>query len=462
MVWVMPSLFVRGWLGGMAGLGISSAMGMIMAWAASLLTQQALAESFAVLRAPNMPLVSTGSADLDELLVELRDQLEHWRRVKDDVEALERLSQSLREVAGSAAASGSPIAAVLGQLRHTVGLLLDDVRALSSASERISNAAATQEAPLAQATVTLESLFENTQQISENSGSAAQATEQARMEVHRGLEQVRGMIESMERIRAHVDNNGRKVRQLGERSVEIGAITELIEGISKRTENLAINSEIAAARAGEHGREFSVVASEIRKLSERTAAATRDIGSLVEAIQADTTESIRSFSEEQSEVEREVSRVREAGAALERINEASERSAALVDGISRSANEQVAATSQVVNMMTEVLQITQQTVGDAAMTREHVMMLARNCDQLQRLAALDPSYAALGGVRAAAKPRGGVINPIPAPASTTNGHANDDPLSHPHPQALGVISHLSVNEPGTRLPGDLLKKLSGS
>ena len=130
----------------------------------------------------------------------------------------------------------------------------------------------------------------------------------------------RGSSTGMDRLRAHAEANARKARRLGERSVEIGAIVELIGGISSRTDMLALNATIESVRAGEHGRGFAVVAEEIRKLAERAAGATREIGTLVEAIQADTHESIRALAEEQAEMEQEVASVREAGAALERIS----------------------------------------------------------------------------------------------------------------------------------------------
>src|SRR5262249_38294169 len=152
--------------------------------------------------------------------------------------------------------------------------------------------------------------------------------------------------EGMERLRSQVEANARKARRLGERSVEIGAIVELIGEISNRTDMLALNATIESVRAGEHGRGFAVVAEEIRKLAERSAAATREIGTLVEAIQADTHESIRALAEEEAEMEKESRGVREAGSALERISRMAEDSARLVDGISHSANDQVAATRE--------------------------------------------------------------------------------------------------------------------
>ena len=184
------------------------------------------------------------------------------------------------------------------------------------------------------------------------------------------MEQVQRVIEGMDRLRAQIEINGRKARRLGDRSVEIGTIVELIRGISSRTDMLALNATIESVRAGEHGRGFAVVAEEIRKLSERTAAATRDIGTLVEAIQADTHESIRALSEEQSEMERESQRVRETGEALERISEVAAHSAQLVDGISRSSNDQVLSAQELVRAMQRISDVSHLTLERSAQSRE--------------------------------------------------------------------------------------------
>jgi len=93
----------------------------------------------------------------------------------------------------------------------------------------------------------------------------------------------------------------RKIGALGQRSLEINQIVELIDEISAQTNMLALNAAIEASKAGEQGKGFAVVANEVRKLAERTSNATKDIGAFIQSIQEATEEAIRAMEEIRTE-----------------------------------------------------------------------------------------------------------------------------------------------------------------
>lgn len=343
-------------------------------------------------------------AAFDVWVDHLRDLIAHLRDASAEFSSMRgltgRLAEAMNESGGSmdrsesnGEATAQPLQLFLDRFRRAAARIENDLSALNAANERVASGAHDQSEAVSRTATSVEALSDRIDRVSRNSNEAAEACERAREEARQGLEQIQEVIEGMDRLLARIEANGRKVRRLEDRSTEIRVIVDLIRGISSRTDMLALNATIESIRAGEHGRGFAIVAEEIRKLAERAAAATREIGALVEAIQADAQESIRGLGEEQTETQRESQRIRETGSSLARISQVVTKSAQLVEGISRSTHDQVLSTQDLVRAMQRVSDATQQTQESAARSREFIKALNGSCLPWRRLAALEPAAA---------------------------------------------------------------------
>jgi methyl-accepting chemotaxis protein len=171
---------------------------------------------------------------------------------------------------------------------------------------------------------------------------------------------VRETIDGMEQIRTSVHEANLVVSRLGERSIEIGKILNVIEDVAEQTNLLALNAAILAAQAGEHGRGFSVVAGEIRDLSERTAQSTRDIGTLIRGVQQEVTNANRSMADGSVLVEKGVSLAHDAGKALNRILESSTKSSEMGKEIASATREQAKGSEAVAGSIERLQEMVRQ------------------------------------------------------------------------------------------------------
>jgi methyl-accepting chemotaxis protein len=162
-----------------------------------------------------------------------------------------------------------------------------------------------------------------------------------------GMRAVRETIDGMEQIRRSVHEANSVVARLGDRSIAIGKILNVIEDVAEQTNLLALNAAILAAQAGEYGKGFSVVAAEIRELSERTASSTRDIANLIRAVQEEVDNALKAMSSGSTLVETGVSLSHQAGKALNNILESSAKASNMGKEIAGATREQATGSETV-------------------------------------------------------------------------------------------------------------------
>jgi methyl-accepting chemotaxis protein len=189
----------------------------------------------------------------------------------------------------------------------------------------------------------------------------------------------------MERIASRVSDAAKTVEDLGARSDQIGQIIGTIEDIADQTNLLALNAAIEAARAGEQGRGFAVVADEVRALAERTTCATREIGTLIKAIQNETKGAVAAMEEGVVEVERGTESSVKSGAALEMILAQIYDVSVQVNQIATAAEEQSATTCEITTNISQITAMVDSTVRAAAETTATSSQLSRESGRLQQL-----------------------------------------------------------------------------
>ncbi|HTG00769.1 MAG TPA: methyl-accepting chemotaxis protein [Nitrospirota bacterium] len=243
-------------------------------------------------------------------------------------------------------------------------------------AERMRLGAEQQAAQIKSASDAVNAMSLMTQRMSENATAATETSVKATQAAVKGGTAVSETIKGMQRIRATVQSTGKKIKGLGERSLEIGAIIEVINEIATQTNLLALNAAIEAARAGEQGKGFAVVADEVRKLAERAARATKDITGLIKGIQVETSEAVTVMEEGTREVEEGTKLADQAGSALREIEQIVKQTSTLMNDITRAAADQVESTESVVHTMDSISQLTQETTHGVHNTVQTINNLA--------------------------------------------------------------------------------------
>jgi methyl-accepting chemotaxis protein len=212
--------------------------------------------------------------------------------------------------------------------------------------------------------------------IAANAASAATAANASLELVKSGNDTGRQTIDALGRIDETVAASAQNIGELGISIQQIAAVSNMIRDIAEQTNLLALNAAIEAARAGEQGRGFAVVADEVRKLSERTAASTADIAKIVQVIQAGTSQAAKSMVLAKDEVSQGVGLGEKMGRVLEEIDRSVHVVTDMLQQIAVATEEQSAVGSEISSNIETVANITASTANDIERARNAMQDLA--------------------------------------------------------------------------------------
>ncbi len=273
---------------------------------------------------------------------------------------------------------------LIAQVTTTSSTVAIATRELNGTSEEIASGAEVAAAQTISVATASEEMAATSHDIAHSCQIAVEGAQRANQTAQAGADVVRQTVEGMRRIANRVQDTARTVDSLGSRSDQIGAIVATIEDIADQTNLLALNAAIEAARAGEMGRGFAVVADEVRALAERTTKATREIGEMIKAIQAETKSAVGAMDEGVREVEVGTHDAEQSGAALEQILMDIDAVTEQVRQISVAAEEQSATTGEITDNIHRMTQIIQDTARGSHETATAASSLSGMAEGLQR------------------------------------------------------------------------------
>jgi twitching motility protein PilJ len=276
------------------------------------------------------------------------------------------------------------IGALLADVRHAAQRVAASAGDMLGATDQMASGAEKQAREATTVSREVETMSRSVQLVASNAASAANAASQTLEAATRGEDAVRDSLAGMQRIRSEVQVISKRIKNLGDRSLEISEIVDTIEEIASHTNLLALNAAIEAAGAGEAGVRFAVVADEIRKLAERAAKATKDIAARIRAVQAETQEAVVAMEEGTREVETGYKVTIRAEESLKAIAGISKTSAELAHEISASSQQQVRGADGVVRAMRSIAEVAVHTEQAVLQTRRTVDDLVKLADELTR------------------------------------------------------------------------------
>lgn len=169
----------------------------------------------------------------------------------------------------------------VGQAMDNMNKLDESTQTVSNAMNDISNSTLSNAENIQEQTVmtqNIQDLIEETVARSEEMVAIANEASNINKENYDMMAELKAKAENISEINSNV---GTAMKALVQKGDQMKEITDVILEISAQTNLLALNASIEAARAGEYGRGFSVVANEIRDLSEKTKAATENITNMI-------------------------------------------------------------------------------------------------------------------------------------------------------------------------------------
>ncbi|MDJ0510966.1 MAG: methyl-accepting chemotaxis protein [Crocosphaera sp.] len=253
---------------------------------------------------------------------------------------------NLKEIAIQVKTSTTQVSSSLGENEQSIQTL---------AQQAIEEAEATRKT-----LGSVEKMSHSIEAVANNANQAATLVDDTYTVTQQGAKAMDETVDSIFQLRTTVGETAKKMKRLGESSQKISQVVSLIEEMALKTNLLAINASVEARRAGKQGEGFMIVAEQVGALAEQSAAATKEISSIVEAIQEETQQVTQAMELGTSQVVDSTRLVEATKQRLEKVLEGSQTVNELMQSISQATVSQTDTSRTVTELMQQIAQQSQE------------------------------------------------------------------------------------------------------
>ncbi len=271
------------------------------------------------------------------------------------------------------------------RVRQVLTHVVDSSEKMSVRSTDLLEGTETQSDRISSTATAMEEMNATVLEIARNAGDAAAASSNAQKKAQDGASVVNKTKTTLSETVSEVNSLKDNMEKLDERARGTETIISVITDIADQTNLLALNAAIEAARAGEAGRGFAVVADEVRKLAEKTMAATGEVSSSIGAIQRVAEANIQSMEAVYKCIEEASGFSEESGTMLKEIVDEAQKSAEQIHSIATAAEEQSATSDEISRSVEEISRITSETTNGVRDFSVALESLAKQVIEMQQI-----------------------------------------------------------------------------
>jgi len=288
--------------------------------------------------------VGQSGLQIEEAVEETASLLAHInssiRGINDEVESLSRSTEEASASILEMQTSTDEVARNAGALHDAADGSTSSIHEISASIRQVAESADSVQSMAEESAAAMVQMDRAIQEVSQHVALASELTDKVSSGAEEGSRAVAATIDGIAEIRQQTLAAKEVLEKLALRIGEIGEIVNVIGGINDETNLLSLNAAIIAAQAGEQGKAFAVVANHVKTLAQRTAASTKEIESLIGAVQEESANAVHAMAAGMEAVETGVERSDKAGDELHEILGSSKEASQRVAEIARATSEQ--------------------------------------------------------------------------------------------------------------------------